>query len=63
VRELQRGVEWIRHRGDLQQAALLDVWLDEVFNHFSDKILAEDKAPASAPTFSRLENRATRAQA
>ncbi len=40
--ELRRGVELIRHRGDLQPAALLDAWLDEVLDHYRDNILAFD---------------------
>ena len=42
VGELRRGVELIRHRGDLQQATLLDAWLDEVLDHYRDNILAFD---------------------
>ena len=39
---LGRGVELIRYRGDLSQAALLDTWLDEVLGHYRDHILAFD---------------------
>lgn len=42
VAELGRGVELIRHRGDLQQAALLDAWLNEVLDHYRNHILAFD---------------------
>lgn len=46
VGELRRGVELIRHRGDLQQAALLEAWLDEVLDHYRDNILAFDSDAA-----------------
>lgn len=42
VGELRRGVELIRHRGDLSQAALLDAWLEEVLGHYRHHILAFD---------------------
>lgn len=32
----------IRHRGDLQQATLLDAWLHEVVGHYRHNILAFD---------------------
>jgi predicted nucleic acid-binding protein len=44
--ELRRGVELIRHRGDAQQAALLDAWLDEILDHDRDNILAFDSDAA-----------------
>ncbi len=40
--ELRRGVELIRHRGDLRQAALLEAWLAEVLSVFGPNILAFD---------------------
>ena len=40
--ELRRGVELIRHRGDLSQAALLEKWLDKLSVDFSDSILEID---------------------
>ena len=46
VGELRRGVELIRHRGDRQQAALLDTWLDGVLDHYSKHILAFDGVAA-----------------
>ena len=42
VGELRRGVELIRHRGDAQQAAMLEDWLTDVLGQFSDNILAFD---------------------
>jgi len=40
VGEHRRGVELVRYRGDLQQAALLDAWLDELLDHYRNNILA-----------------------
>lgn len=42
VGELRRGVELIRHRGDAEQARLLEAWLDSVVEQFADNILAFD---------------------
>lgn len=42
VGELRRGVEMIRHRGDLRQAALLDTWLATVIQNYVTNILAVD---------------------
>ena len=44
--ELRRGVELIRHRGDRAQAELLEAWLSEVLDAFSDRILALDSDAA-----------------
>ncbi len=41
--ELRRGVELIRHRGDVAQADILDEWLAKVLNHFSERILPLDQ--------------------
>lgn len=37
--ELQRGLELIRHRGDLRQAEQLETWFETVLNEFSDHVL------------------------
>lgn len=42
IGELRQGVEAIRHRGDLQQAARLDRWLHTVTTDYADHILAFD---------------------
>lgn len=42
VGELRRGVELIRHRGDAQQAQLLETWLGNVLDEFADNILGFD---------------------
>lgn len=39
VGELRRGVELIRHRGDLAQADLLDLWLAQVLVDYRECIL------------------------
>lgn len=46
IGELRRGVELIRHRGDLDQAALLENWLANILSEFSDRILAFDAEAA-----------------
>jgi toxin FitB len=42
VGELRRGVELIRHRGDVRQAALLEKWLGAVVADFARNILPID---------------------
>ncbi len=42
VGELRRGVESIRHRGDVRQATHLETWLDEIILHYQDHILEID---------------------
>ena len=42
VGEIRCGVENIRHRGDLTQAAQLEAWLDLVVTQYADRILAFD---------------------
>jgi predicted nucleic acid-binding protein len=42
VGELRRGVELIRHRGDIDQAKLLEAWLTTVLEQFGQNILAFD---------------------
>jgi predicted nucleic acid-binding protein len=39
IGELRRGVELIRHRGDIEQAKLLEKWLDELLSDYSEKNL------------------------
>ena len=43
IGEIRRGVENIRHRGDVSQAALLDTWLDIVVTQYSDRVLSFDE--------------------
>jgi len=40
--ELRRGVEMLKHRGDLPQAALLQTWLEAVQVEYADRILTFD---------------------
>jgi toxin FitB len=42
VAELRRGLELIRHRGDIDQAKLLEAWLTIVLEQFGENILAFD---------------------
>lgn len=42
VGELRRGVELIRHRGDVDQANRLELWLQAILSEFSDSILSVD---------------------
>ena len=42
VGELRRGVESVRHRGDMRQAGLLERWLEKVVADFGDNILPFD---------------------
>lgn len=46
VGELRRGVDLIRHRGDLPQAELLEDWLNKLLVDFGGFILPFDKATA-----------------
>lgn len=39
VGELRRGVELIRHRGDIRQANQLEKWLDTLLAEYQDHIL------------------------
>jgi predicted nucleic acid-binding protein len=39
VGELRRGVELVRHRGDVQQARQLENWLDSLLDDYRDYIL------------------------
>jgi hypothetical protein len=41
--ELRRGVELIRHRGDLKQAARLERWLASIVNKYGDCLLEVDE--------------------
>ena len=46
VGELRRGVELIRHRGDVPQAQLLEAWLTDILDQYGDNILAFDSETA-----------------
>jgi predicted nucleic acid-binding protein len=52
VGELRRGVELIRHRGDANQAELLETWLTSLLADFADRILPLDAD--SAQVWGRL---------
>jgi len=42
IGELRRGIELVRHRGDLKQAQALERWLGRLLGDFGDSILAFD---------------------
>jgi len=46
VGELRRGVELIRHRGNNQQAQLLENWLEKLLSDYSESILEFDTLTA-----------------
>jgi toxin FitB len=46
IGELRRGVELIRHRGDLAQARLLGRWLESLLQDYADRILVLDAQAA-----------------
>ena len=46
VGELRRGVELIRHRGDIRQSQLLESWLTDVLANYAGNILAFDAEAA-----------------
>jgi predicted nucleic acid-binding protein len=43
IGEIRRGLENIRHRGDLPQARKLEAWLDLVVTIYADRILSFDE--------------------
>lgn len=43
IGEIRRGLENIRHRGDLPQARKLEKWLDLIVTDYADKILTFDE--------------------
>lgn len=46
IGELRRGVELIRYRGDLQQAARLEDWLEQVLADYGHHVLPFDEEAA-----------------
>ena len=52
--ELRRGVERIRHRGDVEQARLLEAWLASVVESFGERILALDADAAQVWGYLRV---------
>ncbi|MEJ1958250.1 MAG: type II toxin-antitoxin system VapC family toxin [Nitrosomonadales bacterium] len=43
IGEIRRGLENIKHRGDLTQAKKLEKWLDQIVNNYADRILGFDE--------------------
>jgi predicted nucleic acid-binding protein len=52
IGEIRRGLENIRHRGDLLQANKLESWLDLLVTVYAERILSFDEA--SAQVWGRL---------
>ena len=46
IGELRRGIEKIRHRGDGQQAVVLEKWVKKVLTHYKDDLLDFDDEAA-----------------
>jgi len=46
IGEIRRGIENLRHRGDMVQVRVLELWLDFLLNEYADRILAFDLACA-----------------
>lgn len=46
IGEIRRGLENIRHRGDLPQTKKLETWLDLLVSDYADKIITFDEACA-----------------
>ena len=56
IGELRRGIEMIRHRGDLKQAEALQNWFLQIVNQYSDNILAIDHEVAAIWADLRVPN-------
>lgn len=46
IGELRQGVERIRHRGDTEQAGILEQWLKQISRNYADAILPIDEETA-----------------
>jgi hypothetical protein len=42
IGELRRGIELVRHRGDVEQAQMLERWLGKLLDDFEDSVLGFD---------------------
>ena len=56
IGDLRRGVELIRHRGDRQQAVVLEQWLDQVMEEYGDRVLVLDGDAAQGSGRLRVPN-------
>jgi toxin FitB len=52
IGEIRRGIELIRHRGDVRQARRLEAWLEKILNQYEDCII--DFAHDEAQVWGRL---------
>ena len=42
IGEIRRGLENLRHRGDISQSKKLEKWLDQIVDDYADRILGFD---------------------
>lgn len=56
IGELTRGLAMIRHRGDVEQAGLLQDWLAQILNHYRGNILEFDVDAAQVWGHLRVPN-------
>lgn len=56
IGELRRGIEMIRHRGDLKQAEALQNWFSQIVDQYSDNILPIDHEVAAIWADLRVPN-------
>lgn len=56
IGELRRGIEMIRHRGDLKQAEALQNWFSQIVDQYSDNILPIDHEVATIWADLRVPN-------
>ncbi|OED42861.1 hypothetical protein AB833_05160 [Chromatiales bacterium (ex Bugula neritina AB1)] len=54
--ELRRGIEMIRHRGDIKQAEAMLRWFEQISNDYADLILPIDRDVASMWAMLRVPN-------
>jgi len=43
VGEIRRGIENLKHRGDVRQSRMLEQWLERIVTEYSDRLLAFDE--------------------
>ena len=56
IGELRRGIEMIRHRGDLKQAGALQNWFSQIVDQYSNNILPVDHEVAAIWADLRVPN-------
>ncbi len=56
IGELRRGIEMLRHRKDVNQANMLDIWLAKLLADYSNHILGFDQEAAQVWGLLRVPN-------